>query len=184
MSKTSTCREMVDGIATPGYVIAARVTHRDLACWHAITGLIVEIDEVRRGMLACDLANVMEELGDVEYFVTRLASLHGGELEAGDRFHCVSAVDAHAELHRLQSTASAMWDRFKMPIIRGTGSTSLNRYREAMVILCEQAQDSVKILAAWCNLSLDDLRKLNEEKLVTGPKARFNAGSHKLKTES
>jgi NTP pyrophosphatase (non-canonical NTP hydrolase) len=81
---TITHAELVQKLTKPGEQIAAEITPKDLDLWHCATGVAGEagelLDAIKKMAIyrkPLDLTNVIEEIGDVEYFLERIRATLG-----------------------------------------------------------------------------------------------------------
>jgi len=70
---------MVDALKKPGTDILRSLTPEKVDLWHAVTGIVTEagelMDAVKKHIIynkELDIANVVEELGDLEFYMEQL----------------------------------------------------------------------------------------------------------------
>lgn len=76
---TITHPELVAALVKPGATIAAEMTAAEADLWHGATGVAGETTEILEAVLAAELSdelldmdNMLEELGDVEFYVEQV----------------------------------------------------------------------------------------------------------------
>lgn len=84
MSQNIAHAEMVRVLAKPGDVIQEELTGGDAHAWHMATGIVGEageiIDAVKKAVIyrkPLDRANLVEELGDMEFYLEGLRQAYG-----------------------------------------------------------------------------------------------------------
>lgn len=105
--------DLVERLFKPGATIKETITPLDLETLHAAIGIAGEageiIDAIKKATIYCkalDRINVIEELGDMEFYmqalrarlkITREETLVANMEKLGQRYHSGSYKDSHAQ---------------------------------------------------------------------------------------
>lgn len=145
----------------------------EASCIHAAVGITGEVAELTLAALKGDEANILEELGDLRFYVQQLFHMFGWSI---DSFLMVKQPESEmpAEVHpmdRLVYFAGEVQDLLKKTWVYGKELDMLALYDATLLMLIAYGQ----FLQVY-ELTDIEVMDANAHKLVTGPKARYPLG--------
>lgn len=167
--------QMVKDLAKPGEVILAQMKAASMHLIHMILGAISEVAELKEATIANDRTNIVEELGDYEFY---LQGIYQG-LEAGPRtiptdgtVKMKSAVSLCDDL--LISTGNLL-DKIKRLTIYGKSIDV-----EDILSLADICRHQLDQFYACNTIDITRIEVLegNMNKLLKGDKARYKSGTY------
>lgn len=117
--------ELVKALVKPGAVIAAEMTPTEADLWHAGTGVIGEAVEILEAhmesminALPIDTDNILEELGDMEFYIEQTRQNLGVERdETVGMIGMIPSMGGFPESCTLVTVANGLFDNIKKVVV-------------------------------------------------------------------
>jgi NTP pyrophosphatase (non-canonical NTP hydrolase) len=166
--------QMVVNLAKRGEDIISNLTPQEAHLWHMATGIAGEAGELMEAFMAAqasgklDAANVREEIGDTQFYMTGIYNVLESEPMNIDFPECANPFEIVAHI---VIAGSNILDQIKKHVIynRALDTTRIWANMYALDYMLRQ-------LCIVVGSSFEECKEENMKKLLTGPKARYEEG--------
>lgn len=162
--ETASYPQMVSALAKPGDDIIKDLTPRFAHILHMAVGMVGEVRELHQAFLAQDEENIIEELGDLYFYLTGFALTHGIMFP---KFYTVSEVDEKGLL--MLTSIEALYD---------STFTLLELTKKSAFYVKEQSSEKIEtqvlkthrlissVATSLAKVTLEDIKIANKKKLL------------------